>query len=159
MKPQANYPERTSGFAETRLAWLIALVASGLVLVAGALALDLHNQKRRLESMGAQLKQAQAVREAEAKYLEARSKLSQSALNRLNEVQAEGESDLKKLGDAYTQREPVVKQSTELQNKIQALVNDLMILAKSDEDAKAIIRKYNIQQQGPPPSGAPTAKP
>jgi len=51
--------------------------------------------------------------------------------------------------DAYKNREPLVKQSAELQKKLQDLVLDLMLLAKTDEEAKAIITKYNIQQNAP----------
>jgi hypothetical protein len=53
------------------------------------------------------------------------------------------------LTDAYRTREPVVKQSAELQKKLQDLVLDLLLLAKTDEDAKAIVGKYNIQQNAP----------
>jgi hypothetical protein len=43
-------------------------------------------------------------------------------------------------------REAVVKQSLDLQTKFQALIMDVLILAKTDDDAKEIVRKYNIQQ-------------
>jgi len=64
------------------------------------------------------------------------------------------------LADAYRLREPVVKQSAELQKKLQDLVLDLLLLAKTDEDAKTIVGKYNIQQnapgaEGPAPAPAP----
>ena len=51
--------------------------------------------------------------------------------------------------DAYKTREPLVKQSGDLQKKLQDLVLDLLLLAKTDEDAKAIATKYNIQQNAP----------
>lgn len=60
------------------------------------------------------------------------------------------------LADAYRNREPVVKQSAELQKKLQDLVLDLLLLAKTDEDAKTIVTKYNIQQ-GAPSGAAPDA--
>lgn len=53
------------------------------------------------------------------------------------------------LADAFAKREPLVKQSGELKNKLNAMVMDLLILGKTDEDAKAIIAKYNIQQNQP----------
>lgn len=61
------------------------------------------------------------------------------------------------LADAYRNREALVKQSTEIQNKLQALILDLLLLAKTDDDAKAIVAKYNIQQNGnaAAPAGAP----
>jgi len=58
---------------------------------------------------------------------------------------------------AYTQREALVKQSQDLQQKLQNLVLDLLILAKTDDDAKAIVQKYNIQQNAP--EGAPAEAP
>src|SRR4051794_32370431 len=111
MKSQGDHPQRTSDLAEVRLAWLVTLVAGGLVLVAGALAFDLHNQKRRLEIVSAELKETYALREAESKNLGARSRTGESVLQRLNESHSEGESDLKRLGDIYSQREPLVKQA------------------------------------------------
>lgn len=53
------------------------------------------------------------------------------------------------LTDAFAKREPLVKQSAELKKKLEAMVVDLLILGKTDEDAKAIIGKYNIQQNLP----------
>ncbi len=65
----------------------------------------------------------------------------------------EGKSQLiqgkAQLAEAYRNREPVVKQSADLQKKLQELVLDLLLLAKTDEEAKAIVAKYNIQQQTP----------
>ncbi len=155
MKPKETYDERMPDRGATGLAWLMALVASGLVFATAALAFDLHNQKRRLETFGGHLNRVQATREAESKSLEARSKTGEAALSRLNAVQTDVESDLKRLGEAYAQREPVVKQSNELQAKIQAVANDLLDLAKTDPDARAITRKYNIQQPAAPSGGAP----
>jgi hypothetical protein len=59
------------------------------------------------------------------------------------------------LAEAFSKREPLVKQSGELKNKLNAMVMDLLILGKTDEDAKAIIGKYNIQQNQPAGSEAP----
>lgn len=53
------------------------------------------------------------------------------------------------LVDAYRTREPAVKQSADLQKKLQDLVLDLLLLSKTDEDARQIIAKYNIQQNAP----------
>ena len=50
------------------------------------------------------------------------------------------------LADAYRNREPLVKQSGEIQQKLEGMVLDLLKLAQTDEDAKAIVAKYNIQQ-------------
>jgi len=63
------------------------------------------------------------------------------------------------LADAYRNREPLVKSSAEIQQKLQAIVLDLLLLAKTDEDAKKIVGKYNIQQTGNPGAPAPEAAP
>jgi hypothetical protein len=63
------------------------------------------------------------------------------------------------LADAFTKREPLVRQSVELKNKLNAMVMDLLILAKTDEEARAIIARNGIQQnvQGSAPDpNAPT---
>ena len=52
------------------------------------------------------------------------------------------------LTDAFKKREVVVKQSVEIQTKLQDMIMDLLILSKTDEDAKQIVGKYNIQQNG-----------
>jgi hypothetical protein len=63
-----------------------------------------------------------------------------------------------KLTDAYRQRETLVKQSQDLQQKLQNLVLDLLLLSKTDEDAKQIVAKYNIQQNAPAaPESTPAA--
>ncbi len=56
----------------------------------------------------------------------------------------------KQFADAIEKREVAVKQSVDLQGKLQALAMDLIELGKTDEKAKAIVAKYNIQQTIPP---------
>lgn len=146
MRAPAKHPGEAPALEETRLAWLVAIVAAGLMIVSGALALDLHNQKRRLQNLSAQLKGTSALRETENKNLVARSRTQESALRRLGDAYADTQSDLKKLNEAYTQREPMAKQAAEIQDKIQALANDLVDLAKTDQDARTIAGKYHIQQ-------------
>lgn len=70
----------------------------------------------------------------------------------------EGKQQLTSL---ISQREALVKQSGDLQAKLQALAVDLLELAKNNEKAKAIVQKYNIQQQANPaaPAAAPAAAP
>ena len=60
---------------------------------------------------------------------------------------------------AIQQREALVKQSGELQAKLQALTVDLLELSKKNEKAKAIVQKYNIQQAAPTAAPAPAAQP
>jgi hypothetical protein len=50
------------------------------------------------------------------------------------------------LADAYHNREPVVKQAMDIQKKLQDMLMDLLLLSKTDDEAKAIVTKYNIQQ-------------
>ncbi len=59
------------------------------------------------------------------------------------------------LTEAYQKRQSLVKQSADIQQKLQALVLDLLLLAKTDDDAKAIVQKYNIQQNAPAGDAAP----
>jgi len=51
--------------------------------------------------------------------------------------------------EVVKKREPMVAQSGEIQKKLEKLILDLLVLAKTDEDAKAIVQKYNIQQGNP----------
>ncbi len=61
------------------------------------------------------------------------------------------------LSEAYNSRLAMVKQSKEIQDKLQALILDLLMLAQTDPDAKQIVSKYNIQQNGA--ATAPAAAP
>jgi hypothetical protein len=158
MNSHPDHPERRPSSGAPRLAWLVAAISCGLVILAAALTLDLHNQKRRLESLGALRKETAAVRESESKSLDARSTTATAALARLRDLATEREGDLKRLGDLYSQREPLAKQAAEAQDKIQSLAKDLVDLAKSDPDAREITRKYNIQPAAQP-SGNPAPKP
>jgi hypothetical protein len=62
------------------------------------------------------------------------------------------------LEDAFKKREGVVKQSLDIQTKLQDLIMDLLILSKTDDDAKQIVGKYNIQQNGQAPAAGAPAK-
>jgi hypothetical protein len=152
MNSHGNNPERKSSSGAPRLAWLVAAISCGLVILAAALTLDLHNQKRRLENQSASLKETAAVRESESKSFDARATTANAALTRLRDLATEREADVKRLGEVYTQRDPLAKQAAEAQDKIQALAKDLVQLAKSDPDAREITRKYNIQPATQPPA-------
>jgi cell shape-determining protein MreC len=54
-------------------------------------------------------------------------------------------------------REASVKQSGELKNQLQSLLTDLIELSTTDEDAKRVIQKYNIQRTQPPAATTPAA--
>jgi hypothetical protein len=62
---------------------------------------------------------------------------------------------LTKYNEAYTQRQPLVQQSVELQKKLESIVLDLLMLAKTDKEAEAIVSKYHIQQSAPAGAAAP----
>lgn len=68
----------------------------------------------------------------------------------LNKQNSRMQETRKQLTEIIGQREELVKQSTELQTKLQAMALDLLELAKTNEKAKAIVQKYNIQQTAPP---------
>ncbi len=51
--------------------------------------------------------------------------------------------------DVVHKREALVGQSRDIQKKLEKLVLDLLVLAKTDDDAKQIVQKYNIQQGNP----------
>ncbi len=57
--------------------------------------------------------------------------------------------------DVVHKREALVGQSQDIQKKLEKLVLDLLVLAKTDEDAKQIVQKYNIQQGNPGGATAP----
>lgn len=63
------------------------------------------------------------------------------------------------LSEAYNSRLAMVKQSKEIQEKLQALILDLLMLAQTDPDAKQIVAKYNIQQNGSATAPVPAAAP
>jgi hypothetical protein len=45
-------------------------------------------------------------------------------------------------------REVLVKQSIDIQTKVQEILVDLLVLAKTDDGAREIVTKYNIKQNG-----------
>ncbi|MGB8170638.1 MAG: hypothetical protein WCF18_24250 [Chthoniobacteraceae bacterium] len=63
----------------------------------------------------------------------------------------------KQAADLIKNREPVVKQSGELQNQLQTLLNELLDLAKDDKDAQEIIKKWQVQRNAPPAGAADAA--
>lgn len=64
----------------------------------------------------------------------------------------------KQLAALVEQRETLVKQSSEIQNQYQSLLNDLLKLSDQDADAKQVIEKWKIQRSEPAKSEA-AAKP
>ena len=63
------------------------------------------------------------------------------------------------LADAYRNRQPMVEDSTKIQKRLHDMLVDLLLLAKTDEDAKAIVTKFNIQLPSTPETPAPAAAP
>lgn len=60
----------------------------------------------------------------------------------------------KQADQAIENRKGMVKQSSELQNQLQTLLNELLDLAKDDKDAAEIIKKWNVQRNTPPATDA-----
>lgn len=50
----------------------------------------------------------------------------------------------------YDQRKELVNQSAKVQGGLETMVNDLLTLAETDKDAKAIVEKYQIRRSTPP---------
>ena len=58
----------------------------------------------------------------------------------------------KQLKDLSVQREGMVKQSLEIQGKYQAILKDLVELAKDDPEAAEVVKTWKIQNATPPAS-------
>ena len=52
--------------------------------------------------------------------------------------------------NAIERQDQIVKQSRQVQDMLKNLAVDLLNASKTDDAAKAIVTKYNIQQQAPP---------
>lgn len=63
-----------------------------------------------------------------------------------NQSQALDETE-KQLRELSAQREALVKQSEQVKSQYVSLLNDVLELAKTDDDAKTIVEKWNIRQQ------------
>jgi hypothetical protein len=53
----------------------------------------------------------------------------------------------KRFSELIKQRETLVEQSQQVQTRYTDMLNDLLALSESDEDALAIVEKYRIQRQ------------
>jgi hypothetical protein len=58
------------------------------------------------------------------------------------------------LNKAIESQKPAMQQAADVEKKLSSMIEDLLILAKTDEQAKAIVNKYGIQQGAN--GGAPT---
>jgi cell division protein FtsB len=56
----------------------------------------------------------------------------------------------------FEQRKQLVEQSTRAQGSLEAFVNDLLTLAETDKDAKALVEKYQIRRNAPAGGAAET---
>ncbi len=65
----------------------------------------------------------------------------------------------KQLRDLSVQREALVKQSEQVKSQYVSLLNDVLELAKTDDDAKKIVEKWNIRQQQPSAAPEPKTEP
>jgi len=60
----------------------------------------------------------------------------------------------KRMAEAVVNREVLVKQSGELQKQLEELLNDVLDLAKTDDDAQQVITKWNVKRNAPPAAPA-----
>jgi hypothetical protein len=65
----------------------------------------------------------------------------------------------KQLGELLVQREALVKQADQVKSQYVSLLNDVLELAKTDEDARKIVEKWNIRQQAPAEDATKSATP
>ena len=65
----------------------------------------------------------------------------------------------RQLAELQKTREPQVKAAQEIQKKLNDLVLDLLLLAKTDKEAQAIVAKYNIVQNSAPSGEAAAPAP
>jgi hypothetical protein len=153
-----NPPPPPTIRASSTLAWLLAGVSVGLALLSCTLVFALDVQRTALQDRQAQLIRSYSLREAESKRLTATAATAESELDRLNQTYQDGKSDLTRITEARTKREPLVEQSTTLQVKVESLIMDLLILARSDRDAQMIVSRYHIHQDAPPQVSDPAEK-
>jgi len=77
-----------------------------------------------------------------------------------NTTQSQALDDTEKqLRELSVQREALVKQSEQVKSQYVALLNDVLELAKTDDDTKTIVEKWNIRQQQPAEDTAPKTEP
>jgi len=60
----------------------------------------------------------------------------------------------KRFTELIKQREASVQQAQQVQTRYTEMLNDLLKLAATDNDAKAVVEKYRIQRQEAPPPAA-----
>ena len=62
----------------------------------------------------------------------------------------------KRFAELIKQREASVQQAQQVQTRYTEMLNDLLKLADTDNDAKAVVEKYRIQRQdAPQPATSP----
>jgi hypothetical protein len=61
----------------------------------------------------------------------------------------------KRFEELIKQRESLVQQAQQVQTSYTEMLNDLLKLAETDKDAKAVVEKYRIQRQDTAPPAAP----
>jgi hypothetical protein len=60
----------------------------------------------------------------------------------------------KRFAELIKQREASVQQAQQVQTRYTEMLNDLLKLADTDNDAKAVVEKYRIQRQDTPQPAA-----
>ncbi len=125
MQPEHEYeesyePTRPGLFANMALPFTIAMLAFGVFLYA-----QITNLGQNARSMEWQ------------------------AANLARQIEALGQNE-QSLAALVQQREALVQQSNQIQSRYNDLLTDIIELSKTDSDARAVVQKYGIQQQGNP---------
>lgn len=158
MNSESDYSNPNFVHSNSSVHLPLTLLAGGLAIVTSALAFALNSQKAALQESKAQLLNIYSTREAGIKRLADSYSTREALLKRVAETYSEGELGLKQLADGYSKRAALVKQADDLKKKLNTLIMDLLILGETDDDAKKVIGKYNIQKNLPDANGA-TASP
>jgi len=72
-------------------------------------------------------------------------------------MKGEQENLSKQLDEIQRQRDPLVDQARKIQTGLQALAEDLLQVAATDEDAAGLVKQFNIQRSEPPAAPAAPA--
>jgi len=149
MNSQTSISGPPSVRPSTTFAWLLTTIAIGLAILSAALVFSLDIQRTGLQNRQIQLRETLSLRKAENQRLTATAATADAELERLAETYTDGKSDLAHLKEIRAKLEPLVQQSNDRQMKLESLIVDLLVLAKSDTDAMAIVVKYGIHQETP----------
>ena len=157
MTPQTSVSGSPTIRPSAAFAWLLTTIAIGLAILSSTLIFALDAQRTELQNRQIRLRDTFSLRKSETQRLAATTATAEAEIQRLAESYTDGKADLAHLKGIRTKLEPLVQESTDRQLKLDSLMVDLLILAKSDTDAMAIVVKYGIHQDTP--ASAPSSTP